>query len=367
MVQSRFVLGGVLFFMGLLSLQSATAASAEVSALKQRLLGLKDHELYLAAITQKKGPDGKMWSKVGACLHNDASQCPTCACTSYSQTNYTNPTGYNGLPYSPTVPGTGCAALHGNAPDQITCWSGWAELGLCPAKNMGLEKLVANQMRLALKNSEVDVCRLQEYLHQFQPKDREMESDQGIKLGERSDSLPVPSKPLALAPSLPVPGVDSLAVDASLPGSSSAPNKKPPRFGLAFVSDQKLPLAKVPQVCGLVFPGPSGSEAFAKLDFKRCLALSGVIKTKGVISSKGSKLQSRTAFLSKKDLMKVDQKCNAGLGRFIEGRAEILLQISRKKPDGDRLKNAMNLLQNSSDRMKDSVRACIDRNLKIDQ
>ncbi|NDG85365.1 MAG: hypothetical protein EBX52_10080, partial [Proteobacteria bacterium] len=130
MFQSRLVLGFGFFLISSSWMALAHPAPMAVEKLRQNLLSMSDHELFEAASAKRKLSDGNNWSRVGACLQNDASQCVSCACTSYTQTNYANPTGYNGLPYSPTVPGTGCASLKFNPPDVITCWPGWSELGL---------------------------------------------------------------------------------------------------------------------------------------------------------------------------------------------------------------------------------------------
>ncbi|NDF16312.1 hypothetical protein EB061_13525, partial [bacterium] len=327
------------------------------------LLSMSDHELFEAASAKRKLSDGNNWSRVGACLQNDASQCVSCACTSYTQTNYANPTGYNGLPYSPTVPGTGCASLKFNPPDVITCWPGWSELGLCPSQNRGLEKLVANQMRVALKNSSADVCKLKEYilLAGLEDEDRKEEEQPNVAATPvpvpvdlavapvvsvipsqpapapkysvvSNDAKPVESQeaPVAFLPDQVVAPVVTAPVIKPEPKPVSAPaprasisNPKPAvnparatRSGLVMVQETSGAKGNSLLKCGVVFVGPAGVEGLIPMTTQRCASLSSGLKSKAPVTPKQAETLYRAGSFSERSLQIADQKCNAGISRY---------------------------------------------------
>ncbi|NDG85098.1 MAG: hypothetical protein EBX52_08685, partial [Proteobacteria bacterium] len=293
-------------------------------------------------------------------------------------------------PYSPTVPGTGCASLKGNPPDVITCWPGWAEQGLCPARNRGLEKLVANQMRVALKNTSVDVCKLKEYILLAGLEEEDS------KENDRNDDKMIAHPPLAGGPAVEDPSQSSSSQRPQLPDQVPAapaseikplPAKKPVivshpgvpvqpvvlpfrsspkpvRSGVVSIRDLKPQGFSKSSKCGLVFVSPTGAEALIPMEAQRCEALSRVLKSKGVIGSKEAEILIKEASFSEKALMAADQKCNAGLGRYRDYMLHLAAAIAKSNPDAGTVSNVLALLEDAVDRTKDSIRACVDRSFK---
>ena len=405
MFQSRLVLGFVFFAVSSSWMALAHPAPMGVEKLRRALLSMSDHELFLAASSKEKLSDGNSWSKAGACLQNDASKCESCACTSYTQTNYRNPTGYNGLPYSPTVPGTGCASLKYSSPDEITCWPGWSELGLCPAGNRGLEKLVANQMRLALRNSRVDVCKLNEYillanLQDDEPSKQAVAEQEPDPAPVKTAAPPVapgsgglavspahveqPAAPKvtvieAPAPSVPVqpkpapapqaPGKGSVLVTAAPPSAPAAPQVpagplKAVRSGYVKIQDLNGFGPKSPVVCGIVFVGPSGLQGMFPLQAQKCAGAVGSLDSRGVIDRKQAEMMIRQGSFSDRSLRIADQQCNAGLGSYREYISSLGNALSKSRVDPTVVSNLLALLEDTVNREKDSVRACVDRSFK---
>jgi len=161
---------GLLLFV--LLFQAAGAYALTAAQLKAQLLALSNTDLYAKAM-ERKTLGGKGWSGVGACYVSDASSCGSCACSFYAQVNYSSNTGYNGLPYSDTIPGTGCMAWKGSTTP--LCWGGSGSGGWGTfSPNICGPTLVdagANQMRVALNSSEHggDVCKLAEYVSLLKP------------------------------------------------------------------------------------------------------------------------------------------------------------------------------------------------------
>jgi len=168
--------------LGLTLLIQASASFAGLSAAgeakKQELLSLTNKQLYDKALERYKfDGDSAGWSGVGACYYSLATSCSSCACESYSATNYPNPTNYNGLPFSDTVPGTGCMAWKGSTTP--ICWDAtWSTNGLCVSN---MVDAVANQMRYALNSTGNggDVCKLDRFLQLQSPPKGGMLSDLG--------------------------------------------------------------------------------------------------------------------------------------------------------------------------------------------